>query len=134
MEVIVFAHPDNAQKDVLLKQVSQITHSTPVMVSDFKGLVNALKFKITEQVIIVFLISSGKELITLGSKRSCLFNTQHIIILPDHGDEMASKALSLYPRYLTYMSNGFKDVGHVVNKMIQNKKSKNEPGAFAIMN
>ena len=120
MEIIIYTHIDNAQKDTLLKKISQVSNMKPVMVFDLKSLFNLMKSKISRQVIIVFLISSAEEFEHLDLNREYLSNTQCIIILPNSEETMVSKALSLYPRYLAYINEGFEDVCAVLNKMIQN--------------
>lgn len=120
MEIIIYSHPDNSQKDVLLKRISHHTHPLPVMVFDFDGLFRLLKSRLSGQYIVVFLISSDDELKRLGSRRSSLFNTHFIIVVPDSDDLLASKAISLQPRYLARMNHTFNDVCAVLNKMINN--------------
>ena len=60
MEVIIYSHIDNQQKDKLLKEISQVSGQTSVMVVDLEDLFNLMKSKISAQVIIVFLISCAK--------------------------------------------------------------------------
>jgi len=124
MEIIIYAHMDNAQKDALLKKASRVSNLIPVMVFDLKDLFHLMKKKLSRQIIMVFLISSKKELEYLDSNRIYLSNTRHIIILPNDEKTLASKALSLYPRYLAYMNHGFSDVCAVLDKMIQNDAQK----------
>ncbi|MCF6248151.1 MAG: hypothetical protein L3J69_12435 [Desulfobacula sp.] len=119
MEIIIYTNIGNTQKDTLLKKFSKISNLTPVMVFDFKSLFHLLQSKISGQVIIVFLISSDKELEYLDSNRDYLSNTRYIIILPNNEKTMISKALSLYPRYLAHTNYEIKDVCAVLNKMIQ---------------
>ncbi len=99
--------------------ISQATHRTPVIVFDFEALFTAMRSAIYGQVVIVFLISLKRELKGLESIRECLSNTRHIIILPNNDNILVSKALSLYPRYLSQSYHGFKDVCAVLNKMIE---------------
>jgi len=119
MKIIIYTQKDNTHKDDLFKKVSQVTDLTPVMVFDFEGLLSAMRSKIYGKVIIVFLISFERELELLISNRKWLSNTRHIIILPNNEKTLVSKALSLYPRYLSQSSHGFKDVCAVLNKMIE---------------
>ena len=120
MEIIIYTQINNAHKDKLLKEISQIINLTPVMVFDFEILFNFLKSKRSGQVVIVFLISEIEELEFLISNKVNLFNSRIILILPDRDDNFVSKGLSLYPRFHSHVNYGFKDVSAVLNKMIQN--------------
>lgn len=119
MEVIIYSHADNCQKDILLKQISQTVQPKPIVLYSFKGLFQLLKSKVSGAAIIVFLITSENEVDTLISCRSHLFNTKYIIILPSDKEPLTSKALSLHPSYLNYMNQDYTNVGRVLNKMIQ---------------
>ena len=120
MEVIIYSKNDNPQKDKLIREVSQISNLTYVMTFDFKNLFSLVKSKISNQIVIVFLISSSKELEYLISNREYLFNSRFILILLEEEESSVSKALSLSPRYLAHTGYGFKDVAAVIDKMIRN--------------
>ena len=119
MDVVIYTDPDNPEKDILLKQVSPMIPTAPVMVFSIKGLFQLLKYRVSGEIIVVFLISSEDELDTLARDRPNLFNTRHIIILPGHRDTMVSKALALEPRYLEFTTHGYVDIGNVLMKMIR---------------
>ncbi len=119
MEVVIYAHPDNKKKEVLLKKIFQDVTSKPVMVFDFERLFDLLRGKRSEWVIIVSLISNETEIEVLSSAVSFIFNARHIIILPDNRDDLTSKALSLQPSYISYSGAGFGDVCAVLNKIIR---------------
>lgn len=119
MDVIIYADPDNPEKDVLLKQVSLMIPRAPVMVFSIRGLFTLLKSRVSGEIIVVFLISSEDELDTLARDRPNFFNTRHVIILTGHSDSMVSKALALEPRYLEFTNNGYTDIGNVLLKMIR---------------
>jgi hypothetical protein len=119
METIIYTNPDNAQKDCLLKEVSQVI-PVPIMVFDFKNLFGILKSKLSGQVLVAFNISDAQELEHLRSNKHYLFNTRYIIILPSREESLISKALSLYPRYLAHTDYRLKDVAAVLKKMNQN--------------
>ena len=120
MEVIIYSQNDNPQKNRLIREVSQIPDLTYAMTFDFKNLFRLVKSKISDQVVIIFLISSSKELEYLISNREYLFNSRFILILLDEEESLISKALSLSPRYLAHTGYGFTDVAAVIDKMIQN--------------
>lgn len=120
MEIIIYTQKDNPQKDTLLKRISQVSNLTYVMAFDFDNLFRLVKSKVSDQVIIVFFISSAKELDFLILNRRHLFNSRYILILPSEEESIVSKGLSLYPRYIAHRAYGFKDVAAILDKMIRN--------------
>ncbi len=126
MEIIIYTQKENPQRDNLIKRISQVLNLTYVMAFDFENLFLFVKSKLSDQVIIVFLISTVNELDFLISNRKHLFNSRYILILSSEEESMVSKALSLYPRHLAHTANGFKDVAAILDKMIRNNHV-NEP-------
>lgn len=118
MDIIIYSQPDNPQKDILLKNLSEFIQPVPIMVFDFDGLFYQLRSRISGSAIVLFLISHEKELEQLMADRSGLFNTKCIIVLPKNGDDLAMKGLSLRPRYLGYADSDFSDICLVLEKMI----------------
>ncbi len=119
MEFVFYARQTNHQKEILLKKIIQITKQTPDLACDFDALFKIIKQKISEPVIIIFLISCAEELDFLSANKALLFNSRLIVILPDEKESSISKGFSLIPRYIAYMSHDFKDVSAVLKKMIQ---------------
>lgn len=126
MQIILYSHTSNTQKNRLQKVIAQATGQTPDLVFDFDSLFTTIKLKMSEQLILILLISSIEELDFLCSDKVRLFNSPVILILPDEEESSISKGLSLYPRYLAHSSRDFKDVTAVLNKMIQYNDSKEE--------
>ncbi len=118
MEIILYANAANTQKDRFEEKIIQVIKQTSDLVGDFDTLFETIKLKLSEH-IIVFLISSVEELDFLNANKARLFNSRIILILPDQRDDLISKGLLLYPRYIAHMSRDFKDVSSVLNKMIQ---------------
>jgi len=123
MEIIIYSDKDNLYKDTLIKEVSQVSNLTYVVAFDFERLFRLVKLKVSDQVVIVFLISSVKELTFLSSNRAHLFNSRYILILPNEEESLISMGFSLFPRYLAHTGYGFKDVAAVLEKMIKNKNT-----------
>jgi len=123
MEVIIYSNKDHPHKDTLLKKMSWASNLKYVLALDFKSLFRLVKLKVSDQVIIVFLISSVEDLDSLIANKESLFNSKYILILPNEEERLLSKAFLLYPRYLSHTSYGFKDVIQVLEKMIKNNKA-----------
>ena len=120
METIIYTQSENRQSQKLQNEILRTSSVQPVMVNDFEGLFKSLWHRISGEVIIVFLVSSENELDLLISNREKLLNSRYILILPSGADDLISKGLSLYPRYLSSTSDGFMDVAAVVRKLIEN--------------
>lgn len=119
MDIIIYSQPDNLHKTALLKKVSEFIHISPVMVFDLDGLFQLLRSKISGKVIVLFLITTEKELDRMRTDRAYLFNTKFIIVLPEKGKDIEARGLFLQPRYLGYVQDGFFDVCSVLKKMIE---------------
>ena len=120
MEIIVFSNRDNSQKDLLLKEISQIPNLEYRMSFDFDTLFETVKWKASD-VVIVFLISFEDELDFLIANKRRFFTSRFILILPDAEKTLVSKGLSLHPRYLAQTDYGFRDVAAVLDKMVNTK-------------
>jgi len=117
MEVIIYTHIDNAQKDELVKKISQEIEPGPVMVFNFESLFKMLKTRVSGRFVIVFIISCDDELEVLIKKKSHLFNTPFVLVLTENDESMAQKGLSLQPRYLSYPGYDHDNIAKVLNKM-----------------
>ncbi len=125
MEIIVYTQFDNVKKNELQSEIYNATNLGPIMVFNFKILFKLLKQKISEEVIIVFLISSVDELDFLISNKEKLFHSRFILILPNDEEDLTSKGLSLYPRYID-TRHSFKDVSAILDNMINKTVEKGE--------
>ncbi len=122
MEVIVYTNSENQNRKRLENEIAIISNLKPLVALDFNNLFDILRQKISGEVIIVFLITIEDELDFLISNRDKLFNSLYLIILPDRVENLVTKGLSLYPRYLADPNHKFRDVCAVLNKMIQNNR------------
>ncbi len=120
MQIILYAQKENGQADTLCKAIGQLPVVDPVLVSTIDELCLALKSIRFGEAIVILLISSLGELDRLNRKLKQVFDIRIIIILPNADSRMLEKGLSLYPRYITQVEYGFKDVAAVMDKMIRN--------------
>ena len=81
------------------------------------------KFDYIHKIWIIF-ASNEKELNELLVFKDLLNGSPLILILADQKREMVTKALKLYPRFLSYQHCDFKDVLLVLKKMIPNHNLK----------
>ncbi len=71
--------------------------------------------------------SDGKGLEEILAIRPLFCDQRIILILPDTVEDLAEKALGLYPRYLTYATRGFLDVPPVLRKIISGLEPERKP-------
>jgi hypothetical protein len=120
MEIIIYTQTENSQCKKLQSDIMKTSDIQPIMAFDFKRLFNVLRNHLFGEVIIVFLISFEEELDFLISSKEQLFNSRHILILPNKEREFFSKSLPLYPRYIAYSNHDLNNVSLVLNKMVRN--------------
>ncbi len=68
--------------------------------------------------IAVIFAADDKEFDNILDMGDLLRELRTIIILPDRKDDTVSRALTLYPRFISYADSDFSDVAAVLNKMI----------------
>ncbi|MCP4161653.1 MAG: hypothetical protein GY760_16390 [Deltaproteobacteria bacterium] len=76
------------------------------------------------QKIYIILVTLEKELDRILCLKKLLSDKPIILILPNQKSEIVSKAFKLYPRYISYQQDKFKNVKLVLQKMINNYASK----------
>lgn len=117
--IIIFYTPfEKSKQDLLQKEIYDTVKRRPAMVSDFNELCSVIEQNTSGDVLIVFFISSIEELEFLNDNNGLLFNRRFIFILLNGSDEMVSKGLSLYPRFIAHMSQDFKEIAAVVKRII----------------
>ena len=119
MDVVIYAENIDRKTEALRGLVAGAIQGDPIEIDSLDALFLFLRSKVTGEVIIVFMIYSETELDRLLESKSRLFNTRFIIILLDEGDGMVTKALALHPRFLSFKSRDYTDVGRVLNKMMK---------------
>lgn len=120
MEVIVNM---DEKDDAGVSLLNAITRHIGVNSTETFGLdcfCKLMRSRISGQVIVVFLIASLQELEKLVDRRIYLGNAKIIIILKKDFHALMPVALSLHPRFITSVSNGFDEVCAVLSKIIMN--------------
>lgn len=74
----------------------------------------------SKKTIHVLIATSEQELLDLYSVRDLLTDLRVILIAPNRNDETVKKAHDMYPRYLGYLDDNFKEIGEVFAKMLKN--------------
>lgn len=90
-------------------------------ISDFSHKVTELLYGFG---IIVIVIRDKNELSQIYQISERIKDHSSILILADSIDDMAQKAIRLYPRYTTFIKNEYSDVSQVLGKMIHNIENK----------
>lgn len=74
----------------------------------------------SKKTIHVLIATSEQELLDLYSVRDLITDLRVILIAPNRKDETVKKAHDMYPRYLGYLDDNFKEIGEVFAKMLKN--------------
>jgi len=71
---------------------------------------------------IVIFTANMEDLDDICSVRHLLEDIPVILVLPDNGEEYVRKGHLLRPRFLTYAESGQREIGAVLNNMLQKKR------------
>jgi len=77
------------------------------------------RFELGNIKIAVLLIDSIAEINQIYSIKRLSNDIRIIMILPNRSSELTSSCFKLYPRFISYIDDDFKDVGLVLSKMIK---------------
>jgi hypothetical protein len=68
--------------------------------------------------IVILLAMNREDLENIVSIQNLLFDSRIVLILPDREEDTMALGHTLRPRFVSYRDSSFKDVGAVLNKMI----------------
>lgn len=77
----------------------------------------------------VLLVAGKADLMNILEISDLLHDLSTILILPDGDGDMVAKALTLRPRFLSYVHSDHADVAKVLDKILQNMSMKSKVGA-----
>jgi len=83
--------------------------------SGFAGMVESSLYG---QVILLVLLENEDDHMEIQGLKKILDGHHVILILPDTGDAVMARGMSLYPRYMSYLKDDYHDVYGVLEKMI----------------
>ncbi len=78
-----------------------------------------------ESIIVVLLISDGKDLKQIITVKALFDNLRIILVLPDNNISTVKIGHSLHPRYLSFKDGSLSDVASVLARMIESEKIHN---------
>lgn len=125
MNLILYANGSNGAGERLQHMVELMAPQEQVETFiTVDGLDRKLRQPAHGVAIAVLLTTSKKELLELYSLKDLLNDVKIILILPDSESETLTIAHKLLPRFTSYLDSDFKDVGAVLQKMVESMKSK----------
>ena len=68
--------------------------------------------------IVILLAMNREDLENIVAIQNLLFDSRIVLILPDREEDTMALGHTLRPRFVSYRDSSFKDVGAVLNKMI----------------
>jgi len=75
--------------------------------------------------IVVLLAMNREDLENIVAIQNLLFDSRIVLILPDRKEDTMALGHILRPRFVSYRDSSFKDVGAVLNKMINKPETVN---------
>ena len=93
---------------------------------NIRDLSHRLSRPVDTATIAVLPVSGRRDLNSFVSIRHLLSDIPFILILPRRENRMTSIGYDLLPRFLTYMNTELKEVGAVLEKMIENHGNRKE--------
>jgi len=124
MDLVIYANAENGAGERLRRAIEL---RVPVeQVTTFMT-INSLERKLRQPAhgltIAVLLAASRQDLLELYAIKDLLDDIKIILILPDSESETTALGHKLSPRFISYISGNFDDVGAVLRKMVAYMKS-----------
>ncbi len=117
MRLIVYTNPKDDSASLLQDEISKIASLNVEFIHTPENFMRSLKSHMVSQSVVVFQATDQADFLFLDSIRNLLFDARLILILPDREKDTIKKGFSLYPRYMAYADDDYKDVAAVLKKM-----------------
>ena len=118
MKLILYASEKTSRKK-LKKAVAAVVPEEKI---EQYGSVNDLTHRLSQpsnhEFVTVLCAATAKDLTDLMTIQDLLHRLRLLLILPDQTEDYLTKGHSLFPRYIGYIDNNFKDVAAVLRKML----------------
>ncbi len=112
----------------LWKAIDEIILGRPIEIyRTIESFSRRLRRPLINGLIAVIFAAGDKEFDNILNMGNLLRELRTIIILPDRKDDTVSRALTLYPRFISYADSDFSDVAAVLNEMIDISFFKTNP-------
>jgi hypothetical protein len=117
MRLIVYTNPRDNSASQLQDEIPKIASLNVEFIHTQENFMRSLRSHMVFQSVVVFQATDQADFLFLESIRNLLFDARLILILPDREKDTIKKGFSLYPRYIAYSDDGYKDVAAVLKKM-----------------
>ncbi len=119
MSVLLYASSGNASDNRLQRVVEGLVPDKKLEIyRSIEKLFQRLRQPFCRELIGVFQVADQQELSEFLAHGHILNDIRFILVLPDNKKSTVSKALKLYPRYISYADENFSDVAAVLQKML----------------
>ena len=131
MSVILYAPPGNSSGDRLQRVVEGLVPDKKIEIyRSIEKLFRRLRQPFYRELIGAFQVADQQELSEFLAHRDMLNDLRFILVLPDNKKSTVSKALKLYPRYISYVDGNFSDVAAVLQKMLSINHVRKRPDNY----
>ena len=120
MKVLYFGTTKNGDGKRLQQVIESVVPIEDIEIyRNIEELGKRLRLPTSDLRIFVLLTKSKTELFDLILIKKWLLDLRILLILPDGDNETITMGHTLFPRFLTYADNDFKDVEAVLKRMVQ---------------
>ena len=120
MNVLLFTGEKSGAGDRLQKAIeSVVTKERIEMMHTVENLSKRLRRPVHNLAVAVLLSGTLKEFSDILAIGDLLSGLRIILILPGRDEETSTKALDLYPRFITYADQNFDEVAEVLEKILK---------------
>jgi hypothetical protein len=117
--VILYSQATNGVRSEFCETVEAVSPSAHVEIfSTISDLSKRLHKPGLNFPIIVLMVVNREDLENIVAIQNLLFDSRIILILPDKEDDTMALGHTLRPRFVSYRDNSFREVGAVLDKMI----------------
>lgn len=121
MNLICYAKPNSCAGKRLQKVISAIVPREQIeLFRSIDSLSRRLRQATDNLNVAVLLASSRKDLSEILSIRDFFRDIRIILVLPDREKDTIANGHRMYPRFISYADDDFKDVSAVLKKMLEN--------------
>ena len=122
MKILLYATNEPAIQNIISATTNSI-HSCEVLTCMSFLELQANLQDIYSYPVVVLCVANKEELLELLTVQKILKNSKVVLVLPHSSDELIKQSLNLYPRFITYADQSFKNISVVLNNICTKSSS-----------
>ena len=119
-KVIFYASKNNGASKRLQRLIGSLVPENSLEINrTIKNLSKSLSHSRTYKTLAILLADNKADLLELLAICDLLINIRIILVLPDDEKETIAKGHLIYPRFISFITSDFKDVGATLEKILK---------------